>query len=299
MRGVVVVLVAWLAIPSPAAAHPDTPRRLEEVARELEQRPGAPDLLYRRGCLLLDEEYANYPQALQDLTAVLRAPGITDARLFRATAFLRLGDVTQALGDLDAYVRASPDDVRGYERRFEARLAAGKRKDAVADLEAALRVQPRADLYLRLAALHAEAGETSRAFAAYEDGITRLGRPLELVVALVDAATRAGAHAKALEWLAVLEAEGGRRERWVLRRGEVLEAAGRAAEAAAAYREVLGLLDTRAAAGGFLSQPMRLERALALAALGRREEAAAAIAVLGPAVQGRDEYRRLLERLAR
>jgi len=299
VRGVIVVLLAWLAIPSPAVAHPDTPRRLEEVARDLLQRPGAPDLLYRRGCLLLDEEYANYPQALQDLTAVLGAPGITDARLFRATAFLRLGDVTQAVSDLDAYVRASPDDVRGYERRFEARLAAGRKKDALADLEAALRVQPRADLYLRLAALQAEAGETSRAFATYEDGIARLGRPLELVVALVDAATRAGAHAKALEWLAVLEAEGGRRERWVLRRGEVLEAAGRAAEAAAAYREVLGLLDTRAAAGGFLSQPMRLERALALAGLGRREEAAAAIAVLGPAVQGRDEYRRLLERLAR
>jgi tetratricopeptide (TPR) repeat protein len=264
----------------------------------LEARPGALDLLYRRGCLLLDEEYANYPQALQDLTAALRAPEISDARLFRATALLRLGEIARALDDLDAYVRAAPDDVRGYERRFEARLAAGRRRDALDDLGAAVRVQPRADLYLRLAALHAEAGDVPRAIGAYEEGITRLGRPLELMVALVDLAVRARATAKALEWLAVLEAEGGRRERWLLVRAEVLEMAGRGAEARAAYQEVLGRLESRGAAGGFLSQPMRLEQARALAGLGRQEEARAIAASLGGAIRGRAEYQRLVERLA-
>jgi tetratricopeptide (TPR) repeat protein len=297
--GALVFVVAAMAAPSTLVAHPDTPRRLEEVARELEARPGAPDLLYRRGCLLLDEEYANYPQALRDLTAALAAPGITDARLFRATALLRLGDHARALADLDAYIRAAPEDVRGYEGRFEARLAAGRKRDALADLRSALHIQPRADLYSRLAGLQHEDGDPSGAIATYEEGIARLGRPVELMVALVDTAVRSRVTAKALEWLAVLEAEGGRRERWRLVRAEVLEQAGRAAEARAAYQEVLGLHEARAAAGGFLSQPMRLEQAQALAGLGRKEDARALVATLPETVKGRAEYQRLMERLAR
>jgi tetratricopeptide (TPR) repeat protein len=293
------VAAAALAPPPALVAHPDTPRRLEEVARELEARPGAPDLLYRRGCLLLDEEYANYPQALQDLTAALAASGITDARLFRSTAFLRLGDHTRALADLDAYIRTAPGDARGYEGRFEARLAAGRRREAVADLRSALRIQPRADLYSRLAGLQQEDGDPTGAIETYEEGIARLGRPVELMVALVDAAVRARATAKALEWLAVLEAEGGRRERWRLVRAEVLEQAGRGPEARAAYQEVLGLHEARAAAGGFLSQPMRLEQAQALAGLGRKHEAKALVATMPETVKGRAEYQRLMERLAR
>lgn len=287
------------ASPPAASAHPETPRRLEEVARELEQRPGAPDLLFRRGCLRLDEEYADYPQALQDLTAALKATDIPDVRLYRGVAYLRLGRVVEAIGDLDRYLRSSPGDVRGYERRSEGHLAAGRRRDAIADLEAAARLQPRVDLYSRLAGLHMEARDTRRAIEAYEDGITRLGQPLELMVALVDAAMRNGVTDKALQWIDVLQAAGGRRERWVLARAEVLEAAGRSAEARAAYQEVLAQLDARAAGGGFLSQPMRLEQAHALAALGRKDEAKAMAASLGGAVKGRAEYQRLLERLAR
>jgi tetratricopeptide (TPR) repeat protein len=297
MKGRLLAVCVLVFCARTARPHPDTPRRLEEVARELEARPGAPDLLYRRGCLLLDEEYANYPQALQDLTAALADPAITDARLFRATALLRLGDLARALTDLDAHVAASPGDVRGYERRFEARLGAGRRRDARADLEAALRVQPRADLYSRLAALHEQDGSVPRAIQAYEDGIAALGRPLELMVALVELAVRAKAHGKALEWLAVLEGAGGRRERWILARAEVLEAAGRKDDAQAAYLEVLRLLESRSAAGGFLSQPMRLEQAQALAGLGRGEEAKAIAASLGVTMRGRSEYQRLMERL--
>ena len=280
-------------------AHPDTPRRLEEVARELEQRPGAPDLLYRRGCLRLDEEYADYPQAVRDLTAALKDPSIADVRLFRAIAYRHLGETAKALADLDAYVRAVPEDARAYEQRFEARLAAGRKREAAADLEKALHIQPRADLYARLATLHEEAGAPAKAIQTYEDGIARLGRPLELMVALVDTAVRARATAKALEWVGVLEAEGGRRERWRLTRAEILEGAGRTAEARAAYQEVLTLHEARAAAGGFLSQPMRLEQAQALAGLGRKDEAKALVASLPETFKGRAEYQRLAERLAR
>ena len=296
MAAAVALALAWTA---PASAHPDTPRRLEEVARELITRPGAPDLLFRRGCLLLDEEYADYPQALADLTAALQAPEIADVRLFRGTALLRLGRLKEALEDLDRFVRDQPRDARGYERRFEARLAAGRRREALRDLEAAIEIEPRTDLYSRLAAAHAEDGEPARAVRVYEDGVRRLGRPLELVVALVDLATRERLHEKALEWLAVLEAEGGRPERWRLARAEVLEAAGRAADARALYQEVIRLLEARVAAGGVLTQPMRLEQAVALAGLGRKNDARAIAASLGEAVKGRAEYQRLAARLAR
>lgn len=296
---VCVLASGLLAAAASVWAHPDTPRRLEEVARELELRPGAPDLLYRRGCLRLDEEYADYPQAVRDLTDALKDSSIADARLFRGIAYRHLGETAKALADLDAYIRVVPEDARGYEQRFEARLAGGRKREAVMDLEKALRIQPRADLYTRLATLHEEAGAPAKAIQAYEEGITRLGRPLELMVALVDAAVRARATAKALEWVAVLEAEGGRRERWLLTRAEILDGAGRVADARAAYEAVLAMHDARMAAGGFLSQPMRLERAHALAGLGRKHEAQEVAAALPETLKGRAEYQRFVARLAR
>jgi tetratricopeptide (TPR) repeat protein len=298
-RTVAAVLGAVLLCGAPASPHPDTPRRLEEVAGELQQRPGDPALLYRRGCLLLDEEYSDYPQAVKDFTAALKAPGIKDVRLFRGTALLRAGDLRAALQDLNRYVHDAPDDARGFERRSDARAAAKDGRGAIADLQAAARLAPRADLYSRCARLQVEAGLVPAAIRSYDDGIAKLNAPLELLVAAVDLAAAHGAHAKALEWLAAIESRGGRREGWVLRRAQVLGQAGRAGEARAAYAEVLALLDARATGGGFLSPTMRLEQAEALLGLGRREEAKAVAAALGATMKGRAEYQRLATELAR
>lgn len=292
-RAMAAALAGTLLCSAPAFPHPDTPRRLAEVARELEQKPGDPELLFRRGCLLLDEEYADYPQALKDLTEALKAPGIKDVRLYRGTALLRTGDVRAALSDLDRYVHEAPGDAHGFERRSEARVASHDPRGAIADLQAAIRLAPRADLYSRCAHLQVEAGLASAAIQSYEDGIAALNAPLELLVAGVDLATAHGAHDKALAWLTVIESRGGRREGWVLRRAQVLDKAGRAGEARAGYGEVLALLGARAAGGGFLSPTMRLEQAQALLGLGRREEARAVAAALAATMKGRPEYERL------
>src|SRR5688572_10622351 len=88
-----------------ASAHPDTPRLLADVNAQLATKPDDPDLLMQRGVLYLDEEYANYPQAIADLTAALASPGRLEALLFRATAYHRTSDLARPRADLDSYVK--------------------------------------------------------------------------------------------------------------------------------------------------------------------------------------------------
>jgi tetratricopeptide (TPR) repeat protein len=287
----------WLLVPRLVSAHADTPRRLAEVAAELAQKPGDPTLLLRRGQLYLDEEYHDYPQAIADLTAAIKDPTLVDAALFRGQAYLRSGDATRARRDLDAFIARMPRDNRGYEARAEWDRAAGDKKAAIADLATAVEINPRADLYVQRATLQLETGDHAGAVRTYEDGIARLGRPVELITAAADVAAQAGDTAKALQWIAALEALGGRPEPWTLRRAGVLAHSGHTAEAEQAYRAVLQRLDARQAGGGVLNQTMQLERAQALAGLGRRDEAKAVLAALDPTVQGRAEYQKLAAEL--
>lgn len=290
--------LAWsVASASLVAAHADTPRLLEEVNRELGEHPNDPERLLRRGHLYLDEEYHNYPQAIADLTVALKDPALIDASLYRGVAFLRSGDLVKARRDLDAFVRRMPNDGRGYEARADLWLASKDERAAIADLAAAAAINPRLDLYTRAAALQVTARDTAGAIRTCEDGLARLGRPLELVATLIDIALAGQAYDKALQAIAAQEAQGGRPEPWMLRRGKVLALSGRQDEAGQAYREVLRHLDARATNGGVLNQTMLIEKAQALLGLGRRDEAKGVLAALGPAVQGRAEYQKLAAEL--
>lgn len=71
----------------------------------------------------------------------------------------------------------------------------------------------------------------------------------------------------------------------MLRRAEVLAAAGRLRESRTAHEQVLAAIETRERAGGFVNQTQRLEKARALLALGRPEEARRLFLELGPSAR--------------
>ena len=280
-----------------AAAHPDTPRLLADVNSQLVSRPGDPDLLMQRGMLYLDEEYANHPQAIADLTAALATPGRWEALIFRATAFHRERDLPRARADLDRYVARGRPDARAFELRAEVRAAQGDGAGAVADLVAATGVQARPEQFLRRAQLQREAGQSKQALATLDEGLAQFPAA-DMAHRLIEDALAARDFEAALRAAARLESESGRKEPWTLRRAEILAAAGRSAQARAVFEEVLASIATRERAGGFVNQTLLLEKAQALLGLGRRMEAQTVFASLAASARRLPEYERVAAALA-
>jgi tetratricopeptide (TPR) repeat protein len=295
MRRAILALVfaGGSLLPVRASAHADTPRLLADVGERLRERPSDPDLLMQRGVLYLDEEYANYPQAIADLTAALRAPGHTEALIFRATAYLRTERHALALQDLDRYVATGRPDARAFEHRAEARRALGQRGAAVEDMARASRLAPTPDQYFRRAEWLEQDGRAVDAVTALHEGFERLGAPAELAVPLIEQAVRARKHDVALATIARMESQAGRPEPWRLRRAQVLAAAGRVPEARAAFIDLLASIQARERSGGYVNQTLLLEKAQALHGLGRDDEAQSLVRSLGPAARRLPEYQRL------
>jgi tetratricopeptide (TPR) repeat protein len=189
-------------------------------------------------------------------------------------------------------VKSGTTDARAFELRAEVRVAQGDNAGAIEDLALAAQRTPRPEQYLRRAQLQGAAGAAAAALATLEDGLAHAPTP-ELAAKVVDAAVAARAFDRALDAITHLEQDSARKEPWMLRRAEVLAAAGRLLESRAANEQVLAAIETRERAGGFVNQTQRLEKARALLALGRPEEARRLFLELGPSARRLPGYDRV------
>jgi tetratricopeptide (TPR) repeat protein len=109
-------------------------------------------------------------------------------------------------------------------------------------------------------------GRRSEALTALEAGLARIGPAVSLELAAVDLEVELGRYEAALARLDRLLGRTAVSPAWVVRRGEVLERAGRPAEARAEYARALALIDareTRRSTTAFTDLRRRLETALA------------------------------------
>lgn len=293
--GNALALLAVLACSGVAAAHQDLLLQIAELDQRLYHSPDDPELLVRRARLLLEHDDAL--AALDDLECALaQRPDLADAWIWRARAQARMGNLDDARRDADHAVELAPDYFHAYQTRAELAAARGDLAAAVADLERAAQLRPQPELFGLLAATLAEMGDVDGAAAALEAGILELHAPVALVLELIRFAGRHERHDVAMRWADALLAQPGRREPWLLVRARTLEAAGRNADAAHNYRDVLDGLERDRVRGRY-TQLMALERAEALLGLRRPNEARAALADLGPAARQLSAYRELAARL--
>ena len=73
------------------------------------------------------------------------------------------------------------------------------------------------------------------ALQGLDEGLERLGQPITLQLYAIDLELELGRHDAALARLDRIASRADRKETWLVRRGEILEQAGRPAEARAAY----------------------------------------------------------------
>lgn len=238
------LLLCLLLAGSPALAHGTHEARLAEAERAIATDPGNPDLYRSRSVLHL--EHGDSEAALADLD---RAEALDPSRpltdLLRGRLELARGRPDAAHEALQRCVSAWPEHPDAQLELARAHAARGDAQAAAERYELALALAPVASptLYLERARALYAAGRTDEALAGLDAGIQRLGPHPALVDAAIGIELERDAFDAALARLA--GSPSGQRPDLLLRRGEILERAGRTAEARRAYRAALAELSER------------------------------------------------------
>jgi tetratricopeptide (TPR) repeat protein len=258
-----------LAAVARAQAHPDLELRLTRATRAVEQSPDSPAPLLERA--ELHRSRGDQTAAHADLDRAARlAPGRPEIKLRRAELHLEQDATTQALVVLDGLLATDPHRVAAHVARARALRQLNRPLEAAAAYTEALRRMPvgTPDLFLERADALAAEGSTHApaAIASLDEGLEALGPLPALTLAAVELEIHAGHHAAAL---ARIEAEIARARQpiwWMVRKAEILQAAGRSREShdtvAAAWDQLVAQPEHRRRQPGWRELEARLEAAL-------------------------------------
>lgn len=244
-RLVAATLLVVTVLPGPRAfGHGAVHERIEALTRQLQSRPNDSNLLAKRGELhALDE---NWTQAAEDFAEALElAPNDAEVMHRLADARLHLGDANAALRLAEASLAGRAGDPRALLVRARAHDRLGSWQAAVDDLSRVIATSepPSPETYVERARVQERGGAADAAVAGLRDGVTRLGPLVTLLEPAIDIEARRGRGEAAIALLDQLDPKLTSTPRWLARRGELDELAGRREDARRAYRAALDALD--------------------------------------------------------
>lgn len=214
-------------------AHGPLHEQIQRLSLELESHPDRRDLLIERGTLYRVHEL--HSEALLDWErAALLDPkdATNDFRL--GLAALGLRRTNAALERLERFAARSPESVPAQLAAAEACRMGGRPGEAVRHWTLAIgtAAEPRPEWFLDRAHSAGLAGlPPLEILSGLDAGIERLGPLPALQLKAVEIEVGRGAIDEALRRLSAMAERADRKERWLLRRAEVLAGAGRTDEA--------------------------------------------------------------------
>ncbi|HMF95666.1 MAG TPA: tetratricopeptide repeat protein [Vicinamibacterales bacterium] len=221
-------------------AHSELDEQIARLTAQIIRDPANADLLTRRAELY--RIVRDYEKALGDLNRV-RQLGSTnvDAELVRARVCLDTGNTGGAVEATTRVLSRQPQRIDAAILRGRARVRLGQIREAAADFTQALQQKPVPDFYIERARAIALLGTSGaeEAVRGLDDGIRRLGPIVTLELEAIKFELQMSRYDSALNRIDVLSAQTARKENWLARRGEILEAAGRLDDARRAYEAAL------------------------------------------------------------
>jgi len=237
-----------LTLPSPAAAHGPTHDAIEEISVRIEAGGASAGDFLRRGELYRVEREWDAAERDYDRAAQLD-PGLPEVGVARAALFLDRGWPDRAKAAIDRLLQSHSDHPEALRIRAMASVALGRPLEAARDLDRRIAVVPRPtpDHYIERAHLLAGCGEQllSRAVRGLDEGIARLGPIVSLEFCAIELEMKQGLFDSALKRLEDVAPQFDRKETLLARRGEILTAAGRGAEAREAFAAALAAIESR------------------------------------------------------
>jgi len=225
-------------------AHGDLDLQIDSVSRELRRTPANPDLYVKRA--ELHSLHGDPAAALADLAVARRLdPARRDVDFAEGRALLAAERFSEARAALDRFLRAEPEHPIALWFRAQVLIRLEKRLEAEADLRECIRLAPAPtpELIMARAQNLEAAGDRSAASQVLEEGISRLGPVQSLQLAAVELEVRRSAFDAAVTRLETLIKTSPQPAALWVRKGEVLEAAGRSDEARESFRVAAGALE--------------------------------------------------------
>ena len=239
-------LFVLVLMPLSVPAHEGLPEQIAAMTAKIKRDPKNPSLYLQRGELY--RLHGKWIRADADYRHALRLdPTLNIVNLARGTMLLESGQYVKAKAALDGYLRQRPDHAEAFITRARVYAKMKMRVEAAADFTHALTLVPtqEPELYLeRARVLAGDARHLEEALQGLDEGIKKLGTLVTLELAAIDIELRRKNHDAALTRLELITAQSDRKEMWLVRRGEILKAAGRHEEARDAFNAALGAIDS-------------------------------------------------------
>jgi len=235
-------LASWIA--PRAFAHGDVHDIIAALTQQISEKPSA-ELLLRRGQMY--RVHGDMVGAGADFDAAEKLdPGLAEVDLARGEMLSEMRRNDEAKAALDRFLKKQPQHPGGYVARARVHSHEGAHLAAAEDFATATMLVPDADpsLFLEHARSLQQAGRVEDAIRVLDNAVTRRGMLVVLMQGALEIEEAAGMREQALSRLDKLIGASPRKERWLARKGALLETAGRKAEARACFLEAQTALES-------------------------------------------------------
>ncbi len=265
------IAVLWFALPLATQAHGDMHDQIVALTKQLEKDPRNTDLLLHRG--ELHRAHQDYDAAFADFErAATVNTNLPILDMSRGRLFHQANWPLSARVVLDRFLSRHPNHVEARTTRAKVLVQLGERLAGARDYTEAIKfsTEPQPELYIeRAQALTAEGdAHFAEALRGLDEGVKKLGPLVTLQLYAIDVELKRRDFDAALGRLDAVSAKSPRKETWLARRGEILELAGRADDAKAAFQSALAALDTLPPARRNVPAMQELEKRLRAALTG-------------------------------
>ena len=230
-----------------ARGHAELLLQIEEVTKEIAKDPKNPELYVRRG--ELRRQHVEWDLAHEDYDrADALSPNLPIVDLLRGRLYSDSGWPLSALACVNHFLSKQPKHPEALVIRARIRTRLGLRHSAAEDYSAAIRMSPEPvpDLFIERAQLLGSLGPEylAEALRGLDEGIARMGSLVTLQLFAIDVELKQKNFDGALQRVDKIAEKSPRKETWLVRRGEILQQAGRPEEARRAYQSALASLQT-------------------------------------------------------
>ena len=241
-------VILCLALFAPAFAHLATDRQIAGLTERIARSPDDAVLYLRRG--ELHRARTEWEAAARDYRRARKIdPALDSVDLCFGRMLLEAGRPARAIESIDRFLAGRAGHAGALAVRARALLRLERNVDAARDFTRAIEEtrpprSPDPDLYLERARALAATGapRLREAIRGLDQGMAALGPLVSLGLYAVELEVRLGRFEAALARLDRLASQSPRKESWLVRRGDILEAAGRHEEANQAYEQALAAI---------------------------------------------------------
>jgi len=227
-------------------AHEAAHSRIARLTHEMEKTPTDATLYLQRGDAY--QQHSLWEKALADFQRVAELkPDYKLIAYRRGRLFYSSGRYEQAEKELNDYLSNAYDNVPGLILRARVLRKLNKIDRSHANYTRAISKSTKIDasLYIERAELLIEGGDCYLDLALYglNEGVRKLGPLISFELASIDINIKQENYAAAIKRIDNVISRVPRKEKWLVRRAEVLEQAGRYSEARIAYMSALDAIE--------------------------------------------------------